>query len=112
MQYFSSFLLFLSLFINIGSIAVAQDSKKSESSNKYDPEFIEQYHQECMETSIAEGLDEIAAEKLCNCTISEFQKQHTQAEFVRLTTASATDENAENSLIEVGQVCFEQTLYE
>ena len=111
MQYFYSFCLVFPFLISAG-IATAQSSEESAESLKYDPEFVQQYNQECTQTSMAEGLDSMAAKNLCDCTISKFQQKYTQAEFVKLTTSAATDKQAENALVEVGQICFEQTLYE
>lgn len=111
MQYFYSFCLIIPFVIN-ANIATAQTSEGSVESSKYDLEFLQQYNQECTKTSMEEGLDALAAKKLCDCTISKFQQKYTQTEFVQLTTSSASDKQAENALIEVGQVCFEQTLYE
>jgi len=108
MQYFYSFCLVFSCFITANIVA----AQSPDESSTYDPEFIQQYHQECTQTSMAEGLDSIAAKKLCDCTINKFQQKYTQVEFVQLTTASANEKQAENALVEVGQICFEQTLFE
>ncbi len=111
MQYFYSSLLTLSL-LAIGNVAVAYGKISPQPENKYSPEFIQSYNRECMQTSMGEGLEEPEAKQLCNCTIEEFQRQYSQAEFKQLTTASATDKKAETALVEVGQVCFEKILYE
>ena len=111
MQYFYSCLLTLSL-LAIGGMAVAQDSANAQKTNEYPGDFLQDYTQECIQTSMGEGLEEIDAQKLCDCTINEFQGQYSLEEFKKLTAASATDETAETTLIEVGQVCFEQILYE
>ncbi len=111
MHYFYSSLLTLSL-LAIGSVAVAEGKISPQPKNKYSPEFIQDYNQECLQTSMEEGLEEPEAKQLCNCTIQEFQRQYSQAEFVQLTNASATDKTAETALIGVGQVCFEKILYE
>ena len=111
MPYFFSSLLTLSL-LALGGAAIAGDGVDSEATNKYPAKFVQDYSQECIQTSMGEGLDEIEANKLCNCTINEFQRQYTLEEFKKLTAASATDETAETTLIEIGQVCFEQLLYE
>lgn len=114
MQYFYSSLLTLFLLAT-GSMAIAENSANPEmidKNNKYPGEFVQSYAQECIQTSMEEGLDEIEAKKLCDCTINEFQRQYSLEEFKKLTATSITDEKAENSLVEVGQVCFEQILYE
>lgn len=109
MKYFYSSLLSLSLF---SGVAVAEGSTNIAETNQYSADFIQDYNQECIETSMSEGLAEIDAQNLCDCTISEFQRQYTRSEFQQLTLASATDEEAETALVEVGQFCFEQILYE
>ena len=58
------------------------------------------------------GSNETDAQKLCDCTVGEFQRQYSMEEFQQLTLASATDAEAETALVEVGQFCFEQILYE
>ena len=98
--------LILSLLIPFShSVAVAEKAV-------YPAEFVRDYSNECVQTSMAEGLEEIEANNLCECTIQEFQQQYTLEEFKALTAASATDETAENTLLEVGQLCFESMLYE
>lgn len=104
--------LTLSLFSTTNTLVNAANSFKSGAVEAYPPEFIQDYSQECMQTSIEEGLAEKEAENLCQCTIKEFQQQYTLKEFKELTAAAATDEAANNSLIEVGQICFENILYE
>lgn len=111
MQYFSFYLLTLSLLAS-GGIAVAEGSADPEPKNQYTPEFLQSYTQECVQTSMGEGLESTEAQKLCKCTLQKFQQQYSQAEFSQLTTASAKDEKSKTALIEVGQVCFEQILYE
>ena len=111
MQHFYPSLLVLS-FLTIGSAAVAKDTPGSNAIEPYPPEFVQDYSQECLQTSMGEGLEATEARTLCRCTINEFQNQYTLEEFKRLTAKSATDKTAENTLIEVGQVCFEQVLYE
>ena len=107
--YFS--LLTLSLLIT-NSFAVARASSESKDSNRYPQEFIEEYTTECMQTSMGEGLAESEAKTLCNCTINKFQSKYRLEEFKQLTIDSANDDEAKATLVEVGQVCFEQILYE
>ena len=107
--YFS--LLSLFLLITNGA-AVAQASSESQNSNRYPQEFIEKYNTECMQTSMQEGLAEAEAKALCDCTINKFQNKYKLEEFKQLTINSANNDEAKATLIEVGQVCFEQILYE
>lgn len=78
----------------------------------YPQEFAQSYLQECRQTSIQEGLAEMEAKKLCGCTLTKFQQQYTLKQFQQLTAAAATDTKAENTLVEVGQGCLEEILYE
>ncbi|WP_019509457.1 hypothetical protein [Pleurocapsa sp. PCC 7319] len=111
MKYIYFGLLTLTLLAT-SSMAVAESSISTKKNNQYPAEFMQDYAQECIQTSMGEGLDEAEAQKLCDCTINEFQQQYSLSEFKQLTAASATDEQAETALVEVGQVCFEQILYE
>lgn len=111
MQYFYFSLLSIFLLAANG-MALAEGSVKPQPANKYPAEFVRDYNQECIQTSIEEGLEEIEAQRLCDCTIDEFERQYNLEEFQQLTTASTTDPAAETALIEVGQFCFEQILYE
>lgn len=111
MQSFYSFLLAWS-FMATGGIASAQSSSTSSDSHQYPDEFKQDYARECIQTSMTEGLAETEAKQLCNCTISKFQSQYSLEEFQQLTAASVKDKQAEMTLVEVGQVCFEQMLYE
>ncbi len=113
MQYFYSSLLSLSLFsLSISNVALAQETTKDQQGNQYPAEFVQDYQQECIQTSMEQGLAEIEAKRLCDCTIKEFEQQYNLVEFKQLTAASTTNQEAETALVEVGQFCFEQILYE
>ena len=113
MQYLYSSLLSLSLLsLSIPGMALAQETTKDQPANKYPAEFVQDYQQECIQTSMEQGLIEIEAKRLCDCTIKEFEQQYNLVEFKQLTAASTTDKEAEIALVEVGQFCFEQILYE
>ena len=111
MQYFLSPLLGLFIFIP-GSMVAAEGSLTQQEGHEYPAEFVQSYNQECIQASIEEGLAEAEAKRLCSCTINEFERQYSLEEFQQLTTASATDKASETTLVEVGQFCFEQILYE
>ena len=81
-------------------------------SHTYPPEYIQQYMKDCIATSMTEGLAEPEAKKLCDCTLAEFQQQYSLEAFKELNAKSETDEMAANKLIEVGELCFEELLYE
>lgn len=111
MQYFYLSLLGLSL-LSLNGAAVAQENPQEQAANQYPAEFVRNYNQECIQTSIEEGLAEAEAKQLCDCTLQEFEQQYNLEEFQELTAASTTDQEAETALIDVGQFCFEQILYE
>ena len=109
MKCFYSSLLSLSL---LGGVAVAEGTTNPAQTNQYSAEFVQNYDRECIQTSMSEGLAQTDAQSLCDCTMEEFQRQYSMEEFEQLTLASATDEEAQTALVEVGQFCFEQILYE
>ena len=109
MKYLYSSLLSLSL---LGGVAVAEGTTNPAQTNQYSAEFVQNYDRECIQTSMSEGLAQTDAQSLCDCTMEEFQRQYSMEEFEQLTLASATDEEAQTALVEVGQFCFEQILYE
>ena len=78
----------------------------------YPPEYTEQYLQDCLNTSMSEGLAEPEAKKLCDCTLAQFQQQYSLEAFKELNAKAQTDEAAASELVEVGQFCFESLLYE
>ena len=109
MQYFYTFFLALSLS-STSTKVLAQDSVK-ENNRQYPDEFVRDYNRECVQTSITEGLEETEAQQLCGCTLDKFQSQYSLEEFKQLTAASVNYKQAEATLVEVGQVCFEEILY-
>jgi hypothetical protein len=111
MPYFVYSLLSLVLLAT-GGVAVAGGSANPQKAHQYPANFVQSYNQECMQTSMQEGLDKAEAKRLCDCTINEFERQYSLTEFKQLTAASRTDKASENTLVEVGQFCFEQILYE
>lgn len=112
MKYFFYPLLSL-IFLTSGvSVAMAGGEVNSKKAHQYPADFIQSYNQECMQTSMGEGLAVAEATRLCKCTVNEFQRQYSLTEFKRLTTAAATSKSSEAALVEVGQSCFEQILYE
>ena len=92
-------------------VLLAEGSTNPQESNQYPAEFVSDYQEECLQTSLEEGLAAAEAKDLCSCTIDEFSRQYTLEEFKQVTAASATDKAAETALVEVGQFCFEQLLY-
>ena len=79
---------------------------------KYPQEYSQNYLQECNAIAMQEGLPETEAEILCNCTLKEFQQKYTLEEFKELNQRSETDSTASDALIEVGELCFEEILFE
>ncbi|WP_229639531.1 hypothetical protein [Waterburya agarophytonicola] len=93
-------------------MAVAESSIKSDNSARYPEDFAREYITECIQTSMSEGLAEEEAQRLCDCTLNKFQSQYKLEEFKQLTVDSLEDKKAEALLVEVGQICFEEILYE
>ncbi|GAB4231995.1 MAG: hypothetical protein Kow0049_14610 [Stanieria sp.] len=105
--------MFFFVSININNLfAVAQDNQSQPKTNTYPPEYISEYLQNCVKTSMQEGLLQPEAKTLCDCTLNKFQQKYTLEEFKQLTAASKTDQTAADALVEVGQLCFETILYE
>ncbi|ELS02773.1 hypothetical protein Xen7305DRAFT_00024910 [Xenococcus sp. PCC 7305] len=102
--------------LGIGYLILATFASLAETSSavtqEYPEEYSQNYHQECKATAIAEGLPDIEAETLCNCTLREFQQKYTIDEFKDLNKRSETDTAASDALIEVGELCFEEILFE
>ena len=111
MQYFFASLFSLSL-LAINSVASAEGTVNKQPAHQYPADFVRDYNQECIQTSLEEGLSEPEAKRLCDCTLNEFERQYNLEEFQQLTSASASDKEAEAALVDVGQFCFEQILYE
>lgn len=104
--------LFSLILLTTSGVAVANGLVNPSKAHHYPADFVQSYNQECLQTSMEEGLEQTEAKRLCNCTIDEFQRQYSLTEFKQLTAASATDKSAQTTLVEVGQSCFEQILYE
>jgi hypothetical protein len=104
--------LFSLILLTTSGVAVANGLVNPRKAHHYPADFVQSYNQECLQTSMEEGLEQTEAKRLCNCTIDEFQRQYSLTEFKQLTAASATDKSAQTTLVEVGQSCFEQILYE
>ncbi|MGK7951566.1 MAG: hypothetical protein AB4368_22965 [Xenococcaceae cyanobacterium] len=112
---FSISSLILTIFTSI-ELALAEAkisaSDLTSTTYQYPSDYVQNYTQNCIRTSMEEGLSEEDARTLCDCTLDRFQKKYSLSEFKQLTLDSQTDENAANSLIEVGELCFESILFE
>lgn len=97
---------------NLGIAVFALIILPASANNTYPTEYKQGYLKDCMTTSMKEGLAEPEAQKLCDCTLAEFQKQYSVEEFEELNAKAQTDQNSANALIEVGEFCFESILYE
>ena len=90
-----------------GSVALAETP-----TDIYTAEYAQQYRQNCMTASTAEGLTEPDAEELCECTLTKFQQEYSLAEFKELNAKAKENQESANALVEVGQSCFESILFE
>ncbi len=102
--------------LGIGYFMIATFALLAETSSaapqEYPQEYSQNYLQDCKDIAITEGLPDIEAETLCNCTLREFQQKYTLDEFKDLNKRSETDSTASDALIEVGELCFEEILFE
>lgn len=73
---------------------------------------FEDYRQECLQRVKQQKLTDELAQEVCGCTISQFQKQYSLADFRKIVQKSKTDKSAARKLAEVGEACFEKVLYE
>ena len=87
-----------------GSI-IAQNTSRAYSS------FAE-YKTECLNDSRLQGFHPEDVQKLCSCVINTFEARYTLEQFKKLTQTASTNAEAENTLVEVGEICFDQILYE
>jgi len=78
----------------------------------YPDEYAQQYRQECLTASTAEGLAEPEAKELCECTLTKFQQEYSLEAFKELNAKAKEDQESANALVEVGQSCFESILFE
>ncbi len=83
-----------------------------ETAHQYPQDYVQKYFQDCIQTSMEEGLIEEDAKTLWNCTLNKFQQKYSLPEFKQLTAASQTDDRAAASLIEVGELCLETILFQ
>lgn len=116
MQHFYTSCLTLILLLTSTNVLAITKSKEGDDaersrSDRYPDEFVRDYNQECVQTSMTEGLAETEAQQLCDCTLNRFQSKYSLEEFKQITAASVNDKTAETTLVEVGQVCFEEILY-
>jgi hypothetical protein len=73
---------------------------------------FEDYKKECLQRATREKLPPDVAQDLCNCTINQFRSQYTIEQFRALVRTSKNNSTAAETLTEVGEVCFEEVLYE
>ena len=75
-------------------------------------EFWGNYRQDCLESSLEQGLPSWTAESVCNCVIDKFRESYTSQQFKDVTQQAETDPAIAEKLREVGESCFEKILYE
>lgn len=110
---FTSGLIFSALTsIQLSVIGQETPANPSETTHQYPQDYVRNYLQDCIQTSMGEGLAEAEAKTLCDCTLNKFQQKYSLQEFKQLTATSETDDTAANALIEVGELCFETILFE
>lgn len=70
------------------------------------------YNQQCLVRSQKEGLAFDSAKTVCDCTIKTLRKKYNAQKFKEITKKSETDKKIANQLREIGEVCFEEILFE
>ncbi|WP_353672969.1 hypothetical protein [Synechocystis sp. LKSZ1] len=73
---------------------------------------FEDYRRECLQRVKQQKLSDDIGQEVCGCTISQFQKQYSLADFKKIVQKSKTDKSSARKLAEVGEACFEKVLYE
>lgn len=107
----SVILLAVSTMIPGTSLVAQANSQNTKAA--YPKSFVEEYLKRCIRRSMAEGLPEEEAGKVCSCTINRFQARYSLTEFKTLTQAADNQNGAAvQALREVGYACFDDILYE
>lgn len=107
-------LLLLSLICTVSPVKAETFLAQQLKENKYPQTSINKYIQACIPKAKERGLSQEEAQKLCQCTIKEFQKRYTLSEYNRLreranrNNQSADKLEAADKLEEVGGYCFEE----
>jgi hypothetical protein len=76
--------------------------------NKYPATEINNYLKACVPKATEQGLSPQEAQRLCQCTIKEFQKRYTLTEYKKLEQQANINPQAADKLIDVGAYCFEE----
>ena len=107
----TAFLLTFSILVYSSLLVYEAKSQtpKLSSQTKYPQDFAEAYQASCQINAVTEGLSTEQAEKLCNCTLSQFQSKYTLEKFQELLAKAANDQTAEE-LIDVGELCAEKLI--
>lgn len=108
---FITSLIFTPVSLSVSAEAV-DTTNLSGTTYQYPQDYTQNYLQDCIQTSMLEGLGEEDAKTLCNCTLNKFQQKYSLAEFKQLAATSQTDDNAAIPLIEVGELCLETILFQ
>ncbi|WP_330204799.1 hypothetical protein [Cyanobacterium sp. Dongsha4] len=120
---FSSLLLLTFSGFSVTKEAIAQSSNKfnrqqciqnlvKDGLKSEDASVWCNYNEQCLVRSQKEGLHAEAAKSVCDCTIKTFRNKYTTQKFREITKKSETDKKIANQLREVGEICFEEILFE
>lgn len=70
------------------------------------------YKMDCFKEAQIQGLPKDFIKTVCDCTINDYIKNYNIQEFQLLTTQAKTNPDIKAQLQEVGEICFENILYE
>lgn len=101
-------LLLLSIIIGISPVKAETFFAQQAKQNKYPPTEINNYMKACIPKASEQGLSPQEAQKLCQCTIKEFQKRYTLTEYKKLEQQANINPQAQDKLVDVGAYCFEE----
>jgi len=76
------------------------------------PTSFDEYKQECLKEVKKKGLTVSDGEKLCNCTVTKFQKSYDTNQFKILLEKAKTDKKALATFKSVGEDCYNDILFE
>lgn len=101
-------LMAFSLFFLVSPVNAETFVSQQLKENKYPQTFVANYMKECIPRASAENLSPEEAAKLCQCTITEFQKRYSFGEYQKITKQADTSPEAQDKLVDVGAYCFEE----
>jgi hypothetical protein len=101
-------LLLLSIIMVIFPVRAETFFAQQGKEDKYPSTEINNYMKVCIPKASEQGLSPQEAQKLCQCTIKEFEKRYTLTEYKKLEQQANINPQAQDKLMDVGAYCFEE----